>query len=206
MSGPIAALGVWANLMVSVNSIDEESTSPAPTPQRKSSTKAKANVPPPTIRRAATAAKASAEIGEDIRWDVIMQQIADIAPSAKFLEAKKAASMALPAGFVKPKDLVEYSVSEDSLSTSAGDTSDSEMGFSDVETPKSRVQPPPGLAVPSMRLPPGLSAPVRPPPGLPPPPGFEAFAFKKSHEELPPWRRAKADRGTDEKASRPWRR
>jgi len=198
MSGPIAALGVWANLLVSVNFIDDdESTSPAPTPKHKSGKKEKASLPPPTVRRAATAAKATAEVGEDIRWDVIMASISEIAPSAKFLEAKEPAKLSLPLGFAKPKDLAEYS---DTNSTSAGDTSDSEASFSDMDTPKSAFGPPPGLAMPSMRLPPGLSAPVRPPPGLSAPPGFEALA-----PTLPPWRRAKVERDA-EKLNRPWRK
>merc|ERR1719191_2024483 len=61
-------------------------------------------------------------------------------------------------------------------STSAGETTDSDLSLSDADSPKAGFRPPPGLSMPAdpaFQPPPGL---CMLPPGLedvPPPPGFD---------------------------------
>lgn len=157
-----------------------------------------APIPTKDMSHAVVAAKVNAEIGNDIRWDVIMEEIGQLVPAA-LLHEKRTLS----------KKSAGESVED---STSAGDTTDSELSFDDGElSPKAASRPPPGLMAPT--APPGLfheaaaPMPVAPPPGLedlvclPPPPGFgferaadaEAKAAKaaKAQAVLPPWRQGK---------------
>merc|ERR1719161_3271093 len=142
---PIAAAGLWADMSVPVNVYDF-----------------------PAQPEAAVTAKINADVGNDIRWDIIMSTIQEIAPAPP-RHVTPVMKLGLP---LKSKQ----EVSEDS--TSAGETTDSDFSISDADSPKAGIRPPPGLclpAAPAMQPPPGLSGAV-PPPGLgdmPPPPGFE---------------------------------
>merc|ERR1719161_2254705 len=139
-------------------------------------------------------AKVNADIGNDIRWDVIMQQITEVAPA--------------PPRHVSPivKTVLPLQLCKDAEeSTSAGENTESDFSSSDCGSPARVLRPPPGLSGPPGLAPPGLSGPpglggppgLAAPPGLsnppgleddcPPPPGFEASAPAKAMKS-PPWR------------------
>merc|ERR1719316_1904627 len=157
-SAPIAASGVWADMSLSVNCFD------APAPAAKATKSVSKDV-----SHAVVAAKVNAEIGNDIRWDIIMEEIALLNP-APLLHEKR----------TLPSKKIAESLED---STSAGDTTDTDVSFSDAgdESPKSSksvVRPPPGLAPPPGLTAPMTLAPMSMPPGLedvaslPPPPGL----------------------------------
>lgn len=194
-SAPIAACGFWADMSVAVNGFGFDAppakVKSAKTPATKATKATKASPPAQTANAATNlfmdkdmshsvvAAKVHAEIGDDIRWDVILEEVAQLAPAA-LLHEKRVLSLPLK------KDTAEAAESTEG-STSAGDTTDSELSLSDADfSPKSAkaaaavagaFRPPPGLAPP-----PGLEAPI----GMPPPPGLEDWACLPSSLTPPP--------------------
>eukprot|EP00746_Dinoflagellata_sp_MGD_P164708 gnl/MRDRNA2_/MRDRNA2_93496_c0_seq1.p1 gnl/MRDRNA2_/MRDRNA2_93496_c0~~gnl/MRDRNA2_/MRDRNA2_93496_c0_seq1.p1 ORF type:complete len:209 (-),score=48.08 gnl/MRDRNA2_/MRDRNA2_93496_c0_seq1:116-742(-) len=202
MSMPIAASGVWADMSVPIPSLGFDDIKVVESPVtpakkgKKSSTKACTRTPVSlNVQEAVMTAKVNADIGNDIRWDIIMQEISEVAPA--------------PPCYVTPvvKTFLPMQLCKDAdESTSAGETNESDFGSSsECGSPARVLRPPPGLSGPPGLAPPGLSAPpglggppgLAAPPGLsslpgleddcPPPPGFEASGpVKKS----PPWRRA----------------
>jgi len=194
---PIAASGVWFDMSVEIPTLGFETVaSPAVSSPKgkKPSAKKTSNGPQPlspSVQEAILAAKVNADIGNDIRWDIIMQEIAEVAPAAP-------RHITPMPKVVVPLKLPIKMTREDS--TSAGESTDSELSTSDADSPTAAFRAPPGLS-----LPPGLAAPkCMPPPGLcappglddvHPPPGFESFpalsATPQKTTTLPPWRKAK---------------
>lgn len=204
MSSPIAASGVWADMSTPIPSFgfDDIKDVQSPSAPAKKGKKSAAKTPtPPKVQEAIMTAKVNSCVGNDIRWDVIMQEIAEVAPAPP-RRITPVVKTILP--------LKLHKTIEDS--TSAGETTDSEFS-SDCGSPvASAIRPPPGLsgypglAPPGLSAPPGLAGPpgLAPPPGLgsppgieddcPPPPGFEVAASTAKTTakaaKLPPWRRS----------------
>lgn len=208
---PVAAAGVWADMAVPVDTFDPFAQPEAQVSQKGKKSPAKMQALPSNVQDAVLTAKVNANVGNDIRWDVIMQMIqeTDAAPPRHVTPVIK---VGLP---LKSK----REVAEDS--TSAGETTDSDS-LGDDDSPKAGLRPPPGLsppAAPAMLPPPGLSAPpgledVPPPPGfedVPPPPGFE-FGTDSSPDStpkaMPPWKKNKVEKAKTAQGSsvRPWRK
>lgn len=208
---PIAAAGVWADMSVPVNAFGFPAKVEAPaSPQGKKSS-SRTQALPSHVQDAVITAKVNGEVGNNIRWDIIMQSIQEIAPAPP-RHVTPVIKLGLP--LKSNKDVPEDS-------TSAGETTDSDLSLSDTDSPKASLRPPPGLsmpAAPALQPPPGLAE-LMPPPGLddvPPPPGFD-FGVDSTPDStpkasLPPWRKAgtakcqetpkKAQGGTE----RPWRK
>lgn len=94
------------------------------------------------MRNAAAAATVRAEVGGDIRWDVVLEMMAELKP-----EPNAAKTLAL-ATVTKP-----VRASSPTCSTSSGDMSGSESSHCSTEDSPRAVRPPPGLMAP-----PGLLA------------------------------------------------
>jgi len=211
---PIAAAGVWADKSVPVNVFDSHAEPEVPATPKGKRTSTKMQSLPSHVQDAVITAKVNGDVGNNIRWEVIMQSIQEIAPAPP-RHVTPVMKLGLPVKSIEK-------VLEDS--TSAGETTDSDLSLSDTDSPKARFQPPPGLSMPAaatMQLPPGLST-LMPPPGLedvPPPPGFE-FGCPSTNStpdstpkaSTPPWRKANvahvAEKATSNPgpAERPWRK
>merc|ERR1719160_1319073 len=152
MSVPIPSFGFDNTTVV---------TSPS-VPARKGKTSSAKKPLSPKQQEAIMTAKVNADVGNNIRWDVVLQEITEVAPA--------------PPRHVTPviKTIIPLKINKAAEdSTSAGETTDSDFSVSDGDSsPTAAFRPPPGLCAP-----PGLSG----PPGLnfeedcPPPPGFESF-------------------------------
>lgn len=207
MSSPIAASGVWFDMSVPIPplGLDDITVVTAPkspaVPAKKGKNSSTKKPVSPKVQEAIMTAKVNADVGNNIRWDIIMHEIADLAPAPPRHITPILKSVELP--------LKSFQSTEDS--TSAGETDSERSVGSECSSPTAGFRPPPGLSgppgllpppglkcLPGLAGPPGLSA----PPGLddcPPPPGFEAFPALTSSAPSkaakattqPPWRKSK---------------
>jgi len=93
------------------------------------------------MRNAAAAAKVCAEVGGDIRWDVVLEMMAEMKPEASAVKTLAFAAVNKPLRASSP-----------SGSTSSGESGSESSTCSTDDTPRA-VRPPPGLLAP-----PGLMA------------------------------------------------